>query len=215
MTPIVRRHTRMRRLMFISMAVALWWLPTSTGFADQAPSREYQIKAAILYNLLKFVDWPQDKTPDSNEPLIIGLIGQDPFLNSFDPILEENPEAKPVTIRRFPGFSELEKAERAEPDQPHPQIQTIRESHLLFICRSELQHWAKILKSTEGHGVLTVADSSGFLEAGGIINLVTDHDKIRFEVNTAVARRAALRIRSRLLRLAVRVLKTDKPHADN
>ena len=205
----------MRRLMFISMALALWWLPASTGFADQAPSREYQIKAAILYNLLKFVDWPQDKTPDSNEPTIIGLIGHDPFLNSFDPILEENPEGKPVTIRRFPGFNELEKAGRTEPDQPHPQIQAIRESHLLFICRSEQQHWGKILKSTEGHGVLTVADSSGFLEAGGIINLLTDHDKIRFEVNVAVARRADLRIRSRLLRLAVRILKTDEPHSGN
>jgi len=55
----------------------------------------------------------------------------------------------------------------------------------------------------------------GFLESGGIINLLTDHDKIRFEVNMAAAQRAALRIRSRLLRLAVRVLKTDKPHSDN
>ena len=197
------------------MAVALWWLPASTGFADEAASREYQIKAAILYNLLKFVEWPQDKTPDSNEPLIIGLIGHDPFINSFDPILEKNPDGRPVTIRRFPGFNELEKDGRTEPDEPHPQIQAMRESHVLFICRSEQQHWGKILKSTEGYGILTVADSTRFLESGGIINLVTDRDKIRFEVNLPAARRAALHIRSHLLRLAVRVLKTDEPHSDN
>jgi len=197
------------------MAVAVWWLPAPARAADEAASREYQIKAAILYNVLKFVEWPQDKTPDSNEPMIIGLIGHDPFLNSFDPILEKNPEGKPVAIRRFPGFNELEKTGPTEPDEPHPQIQAIRKSHLLFICRSEQPHWAKILRATEGHGILTVADSMGFLESGGIINLLTDHDKIRFEVNMAVAQRAALRIRSRLLRLAVRVLKTDKPHSDN
>jgi len=91
------------------MAVAVWWLPAPARAADEAASREYQIKAAILYNVLKFVEWPQDKTPDSNEPMIIGLIGHDPFLNSFDPILEKNPEGKPVAIRRFPGFNELEK----------------------------------------------------------------------------------------------------------
>lgn len=205
----------MRRLMFISMVVAVWWLPASAGFADEAASREYQIKAAILYNVLKFVEWPQNKTPDSNEPMIIGLIGQDPFRSSFDPILEKNAEGRPVAIRRFPGFKELENTAQMEPGEPHPQIQAIRESHLLFVCQSEQPHWGKILKSTEGHGILTVADSTGFLESGGIINLCTDDDKIRFEVNMVAARRAAIRIRSRLLRLAVRVLKTDDPHSTN
>jgi hypothetical protein len=174
--------------------------------ADSAASLEYQVKAAFLYNFIKFVDWPKGKTTDSNAPLTIGIIGQDPFEDAFEPLQERETKDRKVIIQRFEGFVELEKSGKKKKDQPHPKSQDIQKCHLLFICPSESERIADIIASVKDHSVLTVADTQGFLEAGGIINFIVEEKKVRFEINVTTAKRAKLQIRSQLLRLAKRVV---------
>lgn len=177
-------------------------------WADSPADTEYVIKAVFLYNFLQFVDWPADKIGDSNEPLIMGVLGKNEFLDAFTAIERRTVNNRPIVVRHFKGIGELEKAGQKEPSEPpksHPQIELIRTSHLLFLFPSEKQHTKEILRSVEGHHILTVADTKGFLEDGGVINLLLDNERVSFEVNMTAARQAGLQIRSRLLRLARRI----------
>ncbi len=176
---------------------------------DDVTNQEYQIKAAFLFNFLKFVEWPKPKTKDSNEPVIISIIGENVFQDAFDNIKNKTIEGKKVIVKQYKGISGLDNA-----SEKHPQIEAIRESHLLFICPSEKIYTPNILESVKEHGVLTVADYKGFLEAGGIINLIMEEKKVRFEINMVAAKQSGVQIRSQLLRLAKKVIKQETSSAD-
>jgi hypothetical protein len=74
--------------------------------------------------------------------------------------------------------------------------------HVVFVPVTEKDHAEKIMKSLQGSNTLTVGESDGFAAMGGIINLVVEGDKIRFEVNPAAADRAGLKISAKLLSMA-------------
>ncbi len=173
--------------------------------ADSEASREYQIKAAFLYNFIKFVDWP-DETSASDKPIIIGIIGKDPFGGAFEPMKDKPAKERQVIVKRFKGLDELEKSSQLDKSGKHPQIEDIRECKLLFICSSEKEKLKETLDLLKDYSVLTVADMPGFLESGGMVNFVIEENKISFEINAAAAEQAKLKIRSQLLRLAKRVV---------
>jgi len=181
--------------------------------AEDTASPEYQIKAAFLYNFLKFVEWPETKVKDPNEPIVVGIIGQDLFKDAFDSTKNRTIEGRKVIINKFKGIEELQKEDSKKSFNQHPQIEDIRKSHMIFICPSEKIYISEILKSIEGHSILTVADTPGFLEAGGIINLLMEENKVRFEINIAAAKKAKIQIRSQLLRLAKKVVKQETSSA--
>jgi hypothetical protein len=162
-------------------------------------NREYQVKAAFLYNFIKFVDWPEE-TSDTNKPIIIGIIGKDSFGDAFEPIKDKPVKDRKVIIKRFEGLSQMDKSGK------HPQTEAIRECDLLFICSSEKGKLKETLDLLKDRSVLTIADMPGFLEAGGIVNFVIEENKVGFEINVAAAENAKLKIRSQLLRLAKRVV---------
>ena len=189
-------------IFFVVVVLAL--LAVSQVRADPAASREYQVKAAFLYNFLMFVDWPQGKMADGNEPIIIGIIGDDQFEDAFEPVKNKLVNNRKVIVKRFKPFEELKKSDKAGQDQ---EIEAIRKCHLLYICRSEETSLKEILNLIKGYSVLTVASMENFVESGGgIINFVMEEDKVRFEINLTTAKQAKLQIRSQLLRLAKRVI---------
>ena len=178
--------------------------------AGSASNPEYQIKAAFLYNFIKFIDWPEEKVPDSNEPIIIGIIGKDPFRDAFEPIKDRTVKGKKVIVERFKGLEELKKLYGNNQSGLDQQIEAIRKCHLLFVCSSENQELKETINLVKDHSVLTVADMKGFLKSGGTINFVMKTEKVRFEINVAAAKRAKLKIRSQLLRLAEKIVE-EKP----
>jgi len=185
--------------------------------ADSATNPEYQLKAAFLYNFVMFIDGDrfdrgsdEKKTPDPNEPIVMGIVGADPFGKAFDPLKDRTIRHRRVVVRRFKGLEEFADADGNTPRQ-HPQLEALKASHVLFVCASERQYVHRILHPIHTLGILTVADTPGFLEAGGMINFVIAKKKVRFEINKAAAERARLQIRSRLLRLAKRVVEYGPP----
>jgi hypothetical protein len=177
--------------------------------ADSTPSQEYQVKAAFLYNFLQFVDWPEEKSADSNKPIIIGVIGNDPFGNAFEPVKDKKVKGRSVVIKQFKGLEELKKSVEKDKPESIRGIETLTKCHLLFICSSEQKNLKEIIDTVKEQSILTVGEMEGFLENGGIINWFVEEKKIRFEINTAAAERAKLKIRSNLLRLAKRVVEED------
>lgn len=156
----------------------------SLAQAETHAFREYQVKAAFLYSIAKFVDWQAIRSGASSPNINVAILGQDPFGDSLDSIRGKTVKGRSLAIRHF------------------RRIEEVRDCDVVFICLSEKKHLAQILKQLQNVPVLTVADHEGFCEAGGMINLVTSRNKIIFEINVAAARRARLTISSQLLKLA-------------
>jgi len=175
--------------------------------ADTAPSQEYKIKAAFLFNFIKFVDWPKDKTADPNQPITIGIVGKDPFGKAFDPVKNKKVKGKRVVVKRFKSITELKKLGEKGKDELDRQTDALKKCHLLFVCSSEKEVLKEIINALKNRPVLTVADTKEFLKAAGIINFVMEKQKVRFEINAAAAKRSKLQVRSQLLRLAKKVVK--------
>ncbi len=155
------------------------------AYAQTSFSREYQIKAAFIYNFTKFVEWPADRFADENTPLILCVIGKDPFgailENSF---VGKTIKGRAIIINRNIGIDNLEIC------------------HVLFVSSSEQERVPQIVAALSGASVLTIADMNRFANQGGSINLVRRRNKIRFEINPDAANRAQLKLSPELLELA-------------
>ncbi len=212
------------RCLLLAFAAALMVGSHATVLrADETVDREYRIKAAFVYNFLKFVDGgrftpKQEKKKDEvdpNDPLVVGILGVPPSRIAFEELQGKQIGSRPIVVCWFKGFQELTGQDKKIPEQ-HPDLDRIKTCHVLFVCPSEMEFLSRILAPLRESGMLTVADVPSFLEAGGTINLLIEEKKVRFEINLAAAARAKLTIRSSLLRLAVRTIEHDqlKPRED-
>lgn len=178
--------------------------------ADSKQNREQQIKAAFLYNFIKFIDWPEEKMADSNEPIIIGIIGSEDFINAFKPVKNKKIKKRNISVKYFAGFEKLGESEKVDDPQWDQKIKKLKTCHVLFICTCNTVrtgNLTKIIKSLKNSPILTVSETDDFLESGGIINFLMEGKKVRFEINNSAAKQAKLKISSKLLRLARRVVK--------
>ena len=149
------------------------------------PPGEYEVKAAFLYNFAKFVEWPGGP---AGKTIVIGILGSDPFGAVIDFTFEDKVIAgKRFEIRRFQRIDQLQVC------------------HVLFISDSEQKNFGRILEAVRGMPVLTVSDARDFVSAGGVIELVLEDSKIRFDINLSEAKNSGLRISAQLLQLARKV----------
>ena len=150
--------------------------------AQTAPIPDYQVKAVFLFNFAQFVTWPSQ---ESSTPLIIGILGDDPFGSYLDETVRgEKVNNRSLTIQRF--------RRGAEP----------RNCNILFISQSERDRVAQIISSFKGRSVLTVSDIEGFADLGGMIQFFTERSKIRMRINLDAVKAANLKVSSKLLRVA-------------
>lgn len=160
-------------------------LASTDAHAQAAASKEYQIKAACLLNFIQFIEWPPAAFAEPASPLIVGVLGEDPFGDALEQTFQDEPmQGRPVVVKRSRQFDDL------------------KNCHLLFIGRSEKEHLAEILKVTSAFSTLTVSETDGFAQSGGIINFYIDGGKIRFEINPDAAQRSGLKVGSQLLKRA-------------
>ena len=148
---------------------------------------EYQLKAAFVYNFTKFVDWPQESVHGANFQMCV--LGQNPFGSELTHLTEGKAiEGHPVQVSTVSNFH------------------LARSCQVFFVSASESAHMTEILRGLRGSSVLTVGDSQGFADAGGVIELLVEDDRVRFEVNLHAANEARLKSSARLLSLAKAVL---------
>jgi hypothetical protein len=175
----------LRRSLLLLLLLALPAVLAGAQEASSPAPLEYEIKAAFLYNFVKFVEWPPEAFAGERSPLTICIYGTDPFGASLDGVVRgESLGERRLLVQR--------------PEEPDD----LRDCHVLFVSRSERQRMPEVLARVEGAPVLTVGDADGFLRAGGMINFVLEENKVRFLINQAAAERSGLRISSKLLRLA-------------
>lgn len=146
--------------------------------------REYQIKAAFLFNFIKFVEWPTDGFTHRSTPITLGVLGKDPFGTALDSLDGKTVKGRRLVVKRSASLQDLQC------------------SHILFISSSENGHLPQIVEALNNSSVLTVGEAARFTRVGGIINFVIKKNKIRFEINVDAAERAGFTISSKLLKLA-------------
>lgn len=143
----------------------------------QTVSAEYRVKAAYLYNFLKFVEFPDAGTG----PLVICVAGRNPF----GTLLGELVRDEVVGTRRIEARVILE---------PEPGC------HILFVPNAAATR--AYLRAARDTPTMTVGESDTFIARGGVANFYIEGENVRFEISPAAAARAKLRISSRLLNLA-------------
>ena len=146
---------------------------------------EYPAKAAFLYNLAKFVDWPAETFKTPGDPIVACILGESPFSAA----LERSVNGRPIEDRTF-------------------QIRHISDPgealscQILFVSAAERRRPRAILKAMKNIDILTVGESDDFIPDGGIANLKFEGDRIRIQISVEAAARHRLRISPKLLSLA-------------
>ncbi len=147
---------------------------------------EYHLKAVFLLNLTHFVNWPA-RAIETDEPFVIGIYGPDPFGSILDRVISgEKIHSRTITIKRYSQLSEL----------------ALSPCDLLFIDSSKLPEWEQLSRYLAGSPILTVADSIGFPQQGGMVNLLKKGQTIQIQVNHDAVLKSGLTMSAKLLNLA-------------
>ena len=138
------------------------------------------------------MEWPDAAFEGPDEPVILGLLGKDPFVTPLEESIRgKTANGRPLLVEKGTSLTKL--SERC---------------HVVFISPSFENPLSDVLQDLASHSILTVSETNEFISRGGMINFVKEDQTVRFVINPAAAERAGLKISSQLLRVAVRV-KTD------
>ncbi|MBA3683688.1 MAG: YfiR family protein [Planctomycetes bacterium] len=166
------------------IALFLWAVPGRQAGAADAPTREYLVKAAFLFNFTQFVEWPAAAFPDDAAPIRLGILGEDPFGRAIDDTVQgETVRNRPLVVVRSRRADEL------------------KDCHLVFVARSERSRLDEVAEAFDQAPVLTVSDCDGFTRLGGMIGFFLDGAKVRFEINPSEALSHGLKLSAQLLSL--------------
>lgn len=166
-----------------AVVLALTLIPAAGPRAGERLTREYDLKAAFLFNFAQFVEWPGGAFPSEDTPIIIGVLGDDPFGRSLDEMVaNERVRDRKLVVRRFRHVKEIGLC------------------HILFISRTQSADLESLREYLVGKRVLTVGETEDFTSHSGMIRFVMVGSRIRLAINVEAARAAGLTISSKLLR---------------
>jgi hypothetical protein len=166
-----------RLLLFVILLGSAWQLCAAEALL------EYQVKAVCVLNAARFVSWPASAFANADAPLIIGILGDNPFGAALQDVVEgETLRNRKIVVRRI-GLDEAATV------------------HILVISHSERDRLDGILRALGEASVLTISEIDRFTQKGGMLGLALDRGKIRFEANSDAVRRAQLKIDSQFLLL--------------
>jgi len=166
----------------LTFAVALL---SASPVAMAEVGREYQVKAAFVFNFAQFVQWPGKAFSSDDAAFVIATVGADPFEGALEKaVAGKTISGHPVIVKHF-----------ATSDQ-------IGDCHLLFVPAGEDANLSAVFRRIGERPVLTVGESEAFPRTGGCIRFYIEEGKVRFEINPDAATKANLKISAKLMSLA-------------
>ena len=149
-----------------------------------APTAQ-QVEAVFLFYFSQFVDWPAGAFSDQRAPIVIGVLGSDPFDGALDQaVAGERVNGRSIVVRRLTNIADAAGC------------------HILYISASESAQLPQILSTLKGRDVLTVSDLGNFVQSGGMIRFELVDQRVRLLINAQAAQAAGLKLSSKLLRAA-------------
>ncbi len=175
---------RLRRIaaLALGLSLAVW-----TG-SLRAEGIEAELKAAFIFNFAKYVDWPEATLNANPGKLDLCLIGRKNTM--FDEL--QAMDGKPIRNRKLQV-------------RPMALGDNLKSCQMLVVDENETANFDLILRGVDKSPVLTVNGSSRFLDAGGMISLISENDRMRFDINLSATRRNNLALSPNLLKLARKV----------
>ncbi len=180
-------HRRARRLFGLSLASVLMLLTIGLPrlHAQDAATKEYQVKAVFLFNFIQFTSWPDAAFSSPDAPIRIGVLGENPFGGVLRAaIAGEKIGSREVTVEQL------------------TRLEDARSCQVVFVSKSETGRMAAIIAALANRPVLTVGDMPDFARRGGMINFYLEGPKVRFEINRSAAMDGGFKLSSRVLSLA-------------
>ena len=157
-------------------------LTMGTGAAQEDAAGEAQVRAAILFNLTKFTEWPAWKLPDAQSAEVLCFVGKDPVMAEMEALLarQKTPD-RPRVVRRVNQSSEAEGC------------------HVLYVGAGEGRRFGEARGALAKAAVLTIGDGR---TSGTILQLPVINDRVQIQVDLGVAQQSGLHLSSKLLQLA-------------
>lgn len=150
----------------------------------QTPMGESQVKAMFVYNFLKFVEWPVDTSVGAKDPFVVVIIGEGATADATEHFLDSKTIGeRPVVVRRVRWDQSLAGVRAA------------------FVVERDAKKLHRVLDAAAAAGVLTIGEGESFTTRGGVIGLLVEDRRVRFDVDTSAAQLAGLRVSSKLLAL--------------
>ncbi len=175
-------HCAQRFMLLIGICIV-----TAMSCHPARAATEAEVKAAFIYNFARFVEWPPQAFPSGDTPLTIGVVGGQPVADALDQLTRgKTIDGRRLSIRRV-------------------SVDNLDGCQILFIGASEKGRTNEILDRLRDASVVTVGETSGFIQSGGIIGFVIENNRVAFEINAGAAKRKHLKISSQLLKLAKNV----------
>jgi hypothetical protein len=166
----------------LALCCVIMILTAAQGDATaREPRGEYEVKAAIIYNIVRFVEWPREEPGTSELRICVageGLRDPIPFLE----LQGQQAAGKRIAVRL--------------------DSKSLRDCQVLFLAVRDEMHLQSAIRSLSRAPVLTITELPGACLKGSIVNFIIIDKKVGFEINAAAARRAGIRISSKLLKLA-------------
>lgn len=166
--------------------IAAALLTAAPASADETLQlHEPEIKAGLIYNFLKYIDWPAADV--AGPDMKVCIFGNDPFADYLKPMRERSVNRKNIVLRIIHNAGELAGC------------------HLLFVTREEKGSWSELRTALKGKSILTVADFDGFTSSGGMVEFGQKDSHIKVDLNTDATEAAQLKVQDRLLKLVTPV----------
>jgi hypothetical protein len=179
-----------RRLLVL--AALLWGVVPA--WAQQPQASEAAVKAAFLYRFAAYVEWRQEALGAPGAPFLIGVAGSEEVAAELEQLVKGRPiNNRPVAVRRM------------------KEGEGISGVHMLFVAGRDAARIRALSRAARPASTLLVSEAAGGLEAGSVINFVPMDDRVGFEVSIEAAERSGLKVSSRMLGVALRVLASNPP----
>jgi hypothetical protein len=192
--PQPRNHLRCARSLrraarLLGLLVLLTGIPGGWALG-QEPALEDQVKAAFIVKFAEYVNWPKAGATPAGGPLRIGVLGDSRITAELrQAVSGRNVQGRPIVLAEAQGPNALDGV------------------HILFIGAEASAGLKRKISALRQRSVLIVTDHPEGLEMGGIINFVTVERRVRFEISLPAANDAGIALSSRLLSVAIRVIK--------
>lgn len=160
----------------------------------QSSPSQAQIAAAFVFNFAKFTEWPQQVFADSATPLNVCFLGGDDVRISFQEISAGKAvNGRPILVRNVKSAGE------------------VFDCRVVYMDSANSALFPGVMKNARQRCGLVIGTSDDFLARGGIIKLLVENNRMKFDVNVGAAGRAKIRLSSKLLALARSVVDLPDP----
>jgi hypothetical protein len=178
---------RNRRLKFSVLPIVFLGLLLSPCLATALTPQEHELRSAFIYNFIRFT-----KRSKNSGPIELCVFGSEESLKAIRTLHGRVVNKRSISVSAPRLGNEIARCEVA------------------FISSISKKHELNLLKDARGHGLLTIGDSKGFCEAGGILRLFLVDARVRFQINIDVARDEKVHFDPKMLQLANSIIDNGK-----